>query len=68
MTTQQRKRKACDRAADAGAYCSSCAADIMAKALNPRFGGRRKKGAKPVQLVVRQFLEGRIKSLEAVKP
>ena len=25
----------CDRSADAGAYCSSCAAGIMANALNP---------------------------------
>ena len=25
------------------AYCSSCAADIMAKARNPLFGGRQKK-------------------------
>ena len=33
----------CDRDADSGAYCSSCAADIMAKALNAFHGGRRKK-------------------------
>ena len=33
----------CDQAADAGAYCSSCAADIMAKAINPFYAGRRKK-------------------------
>ena len=33
----------CDRSADAGAYCSSCAAGIMASALNPRFCGRRKR-------------------------
>ena len=33
----------CDRPADAGPYCSSCAADVMAKALNPCHGGRRKK-------------------------
>ena len=39
--------RTCDRAADAGAYCSSCAADIMAKALNLRFGGRRKKSRRP---------------------
>ena len=32
-----------ERAAGAGAYCSTCAADIMAKALNPLFDGRRKK-------------------------
>ena len=37
------KCRSCDHAADAGAYCSSCAAGIMAKALNPFFGGRRKK-------------------------
>ena len=35
--------RTCDRVADAGAYCSSCAADIMAKALNPFHGSRRKK-------------------------
>ena len=35
--------RTCDRAADAGAYCSSCAAGIMAKALNPFHGRRRKK-------------------------
>ena len=39
------KCRNCDRAADAGAYCSSCAADIMAKALSPFFGGKRRKGA-----------------------
>ena len=27
----------CDRNADAGAYCSSCAADIMPSALNTHF-------------------------------
>ena len=32
-----------DRSADAGAYCSSCAADIMAKASTPHLPGRRKK-------------------------
>ena len=37
------KCRTCERSVDAGAYCSSCAADIMAKALNPFFGGRRKK-------------------------
>ncbi len=36
------KCRSCDHAADAGAYCSSCAADIMAKALNPFFGGGEK--------------------------
>ena len=35
------KCRYCDHADDA--YSSSCAADIMAKALNPFFGGRRKK-------------------------
>ena len=33
----------CDRSADAGAYCSWCAAGIMANALNPHFRGRRKE-------------------------
>ena len=33
----------CDRPAEAGPYCSSCAADVMAKALNPSHGGRRKR-------------------------
>ena len=33
----------CDRSADAGAYCSTCAAGIMAKAFNPHFRGRSKK-------------------------
>ena len=37
----------CRRATDAGLYCSSCAADIMAKALNPGFGGRGKEVGKP---------------------
>ena len=41
------KCRSCDHAADAGAYCSSCAADIMAKALNPFYGGRRKKLPRP---------------------
>ena len=41
------KCRNCDNDADAGAYCSSCAADIMAKALNPFFGGKWKKEAKP---------------------
>ena len=41
------KCRSCGHAADAGAYCSSCAADIMAKALNPFFGGRRKKFPRP---------------------
>ena len=33
----------CDRSADVGAYCSSCAAGIMASALKPHFRGRSKK-------------------------
>ena len=37
----------CDHANNAGAYCSSCAAGTMAKALNPFFGGRRKKLPRP---------------------
>ena len=41
------KCRSCDHAADAGAYCSPCAADLMAKALNPFFGGRRKKLPRP---------------------
>ena len=40
------KCRSCDHAA-AGAYCSSCAADIMAKALNPFSRGRRKKLPRP---------------------
>ena len=41
------KCRSCYHAADAGAYCSSCAAAIMAKALNPVYGGRRKKSPRP---------------------
>ena len=41
------KCRNCDNDADAGAYCSSCAAAIMAKALNPFFGGKWKKEARP---------------------
>ena len=41
------KCRTCDRAADAGAYCSSCAATIMAKALNPFVGPWRKKRLRP---------------------
>ena len=41
------KCRSCDHAAAAVAYCSSCAAGIMAKALNPFFGGRRKKSRGP---------------------
>ena len=33
----------CHRSTDSSAYCSSCAADIMAKALNPFFGGKWEK-------------------------
>ena len=33
----------CDRSADDGAYCSSCAAAIMTSTINPRFHGRRKR-------------------------
>ena len=36
------KCRSCDHDA-VGAYCSSCAAHIMAKALNSFFVGRRKK-------------------------
>ena len=39
------KCRFCDHAADAGACCSTWTAAIMAKALNPFFGGKRKKGA-----------------------
>ena len=41
------KCRRCDRAADSGGYCGSCADGILAKALNPRHGGRRRKGARP---------------------
>ena len=37
----------CVCVADAGPCCSSCAADIMARARNPRFSSRYKKGAEP---------------------
>ncbi len=37
------KYRSCDHVADAGVYCSSCTAGIMAKDFNPFFGGRRKK-------------------------
>ena len=33
----------CDLPAEAGPYCSPCAADVMDKALSPFHGGRRKK-------------------------
>ena len=39
--------RTCDRAADSGAYCSLCAADIMARALDPFYGDRRKKSPRP---------------------
>ena len=42
-----RTRSPCNRAADTVAYCSPCAADIMAKALSPFHGGRRKKFPRP---------------------
>lgn len=41
------KCRKCHRAADSGAYCNSCAAEIMANALNPQYGRGRKKGAIP---------------------
>ena len=41
------KCRSCDHAAGAGAYCSPCAADIMAKALDSFFGGRHKKSRRP---------------------
>ena len=37
------KCRNCERAAEASAYYSSCAAAIMPKALNPFFGGKCKK-------------------------
>ena len=43
------KCRICRRVADAGFYCGTCAADIMAKALNPVFGGRRKKSRRTEQ-------------------
>ena len=39
--------RSCDSTADAGAYCSSCAAGIMAKALNPFIVSQRKKSHRP---------------------
>ncbi len=41
------KCRSCGHAADAGAHCSSCAAAITAKALNPFFGDRWKKLPRP---------------------
>ena len=41
------KCRNCDNDADAGAYCSFCAAAIMAEALKPFFGGKWKKKARP---------------------
>ena len=35
--------RTCDQTAAAGACCSSCSTDIMAKALNPCYVGGRKK-------------------------
>ena len=34
------KCRSCDHAADVGTCCSSCAEDIMAKALNFFYGGQ----------------------------
>ena len=41
------KCRTCDHAADVGAHCCSCAAGIMAKALDPCFRGWRKKFPRP---------------------
>ena len=41
------KCRSCDHAAAAGAYCSSCAAGIKAKALNPFFLRGTEKEAPP---------------------
>ena len=41
------KCRNCDRSANAGAYCGYCAASIMAKALDPFFGGKRNKLGRP---------------------
>ena len=41
------KCRNCDRSADAGAYCSYCAAAIMGKALDPFFGRKRNKPGRP---------------------
>ena len=40
------KCRSCHCAADAGSYCNSCAADIMAWALNPSMaaGARKRPG------------------------
>ena len=35
--------RSCDRAGGGAAYCGSCAAAIMGRALNPSSGERRKK-------------------------
>ena len=48
------KCRNCDNDADAGAYCSSCADHIMAKALNPFFGGKWKKGSLPELTKIRR--------------
>lgn len=37
------KCRNCGRSADTGAYCSPCADAIMARALNPSFGGKRRR-------------------------
>ena len=41
------KCRSCGLAADAGAHCSSCAAAITAKALNPFFGGPVEEAPSP---------------------
>ena len=41
------KCRNCDHSADAGAYCGDCAAAIMAKALDPFFGGKQNKLSRP---------------------
>ena len=45
MTTA--KCRNCGHSADAGAYCSSCAAAIMTKALDPFVGRKRNKLGRP---------------------
>lgn len=41
------KCRNCGHSADAGAYCCSCAAAIMDKALDPIFGRKRDKLGRP---------------------
>ena len=45
VTLADQACRPCGRTAAAGAYCSSCAAAIMARALNPFYGGRLKKSS-----------------------